>query len=53
VSSTGDGLADLPLAIAATIANMAPEYGCYLRLFPGRWDETLRYLRLTGRPGRR
>src|SRR5690606_1246727 len=45
----GDGLADLPLADRATIANMAPEYGATCGFFPV--DEvTLDYLRLTGRP---
>lgn len=45
----GDGLADLPLADRATIANMAPEYGATCGFFPID-DETMRYLRLTGRP---
>ena len=44
----GDGLADLPLADRATIANMAPEYGATCGFFPID-DETLRYLRQTGR----
>ncbi|WP_019626230.1 aconitate hydratase AcnA [Thioalkalivibrio sp. ALJT] len=44
----GDGLADLPLADRATIANMAPEYGATCGIFPID-DETLEYLRLTGR----
>src|SRR5215813_4979337 len=44
----GDGLANLPLADRATIANMAPEYGSTCGIFPID-DETLRYLRLTGR----
>ncbi|MDB6049468.1 MAG: acnA [Pseudomonas sp.] len=45
----GDGLADLPLADRATIANMAPEYGATCGFFPV--DEiTLNYLRLSGRP---
>ena len=44
----GDGLADLPLADRATIANMAPEYGATCGFFPV--DQiTLDYLRLTGR----
>ncbi|WP_258292294.1 aconitase family protein, partial [Escherichia marmotae] len=44
----GDGLADLPLADRATIANMAPEYGATCGFFP--IDEvTLGYLKLTGR----
>ena len=45
----GDGLADLPLADRATIANMAPEYGATCGFFPVD-DVTLGYLRLTGRP---
>ncbi|WP_339845976.1 aconitate hydratase AcnA [uncultured Halopseudomonas sp.] len=45
----GDGLADLSLADRATIANMAPEYGATCGFFPID-DETIRYLRLTGRP---
>ncbi|WP_394826151.1 aconitate hydratase AcnA [Pendulispora albinea] len=45
----GEGLAALPLADRATIANMAPEYGATCGIFPID-DETLRYLRLTGRP---
>ena len=44
----GDGLADLPLADRATIANMAPEYGATCGFFPVD-EETLNYLRLTGR----
>jgi aconitate hydratase len=44
----GDGLANLPLADRATIANMAPEYGATCGIFPID-DETLTYLRLTGR----
>jgi aconitate hydratase len=44
----GDGLADLPLADRATIANMAPEYGATCGIFPID-DETIRYLRLTNR----
>ena len=45
----GDGLAELPLADRATIANMAPEYGATCGIFPVD-AETLRYLRFTGRP---
>jgi aconitate hydratase len=45
----GDGLASMTLADRATIANMAPEYGATMGFFPID-DETLRYLRLTGRP---
>ncbi|RME15063.1 MAG: aconitate hydratase AcnA, partial [Alphaproteobacteria bacterium] len=44
----GDGLDHLPLAQRATIANMAPEYGATCGFFPID-DETLRYLRQTGR----
>lgn len=44
----GEGLDHLPLADRATIANMAPEYGATCGLFPID-DETLRYLRLSGR----
>jgi aconitate hydratase len=45
----GDGLAQLSLPDRATIANMAPEYGATCGFFPVD-DETLRYLRQTGRP---
>ena len=45
----GPGLAALPLADRATIANMAPEYGATCGIFPVD-AETLRYLRFTGRP---
>ncbi len=44
----GDGLAQLPLADRATIANMAPEYGATCGIFPID-GVTLDYLRLTGR----
>jgi len=44
----GEGLAGLGLPDRATIANMAPEYGATVGFFPVD-DETLRYLRLTGR----
>jgi len=44
----GSGLANLPLADRATIANMAPEYGATCGIFPID-DETLNYLRLSGR----
>lgn len=44
----GDGLADLPLADRATIANMAPEYGATCGFFPVD-QVTLDYMRLTGR----
>jgi aconitate hydratase len=48
----GDGLANLPLADRATIANMAPEYGSTCGIFPID-DETIRYLELSGRPRER
>ena len=44
----GDGLANLPLADRATIANMAPEYGSTCGIFPID-TETVRYLELSGR----
>jgi aconitate hydratase len=44
----GDGLKGLPLADRATIANMSPEFGSTCAIFPID-EETLRYLRLTGR----
>lgn len=45
----GPGLASMSLPDRATIANMAPEYGATIGFFPVD-DETLRYMRLTGRP---
>jgi aconitate hydratase len=45
----GPGLQVMSLPDRATIANMAPEYGATIGFFPVD-DETLRYLRLTGRP---
>ena len=44
----GSGLADMPVADRATIANMSPEYGATVGFFPVD-DQTLNYLRLTGR----
>jgi aconitate hydratase A / 2-methylisocitrate dehydratase len=44
----GHGLAGLALADRATIGNMSPEYGATCGFFPVD-DETLKYLRLTGR----
>ncbi|OIU71917.1 aconitate hydratase AcnA [Rossellomorea aquimaris] len=44
----GPGVATLPLADRATIANMAPEYGATCGFFPVD-AESLDYLRLTGR----
>jgi aconitate hydratase len=48
VEFAGDGLAGLALADRATISNMSPEFGATATLFPID-DETLAYLRLTGR----
>ena len=45
----GPGVANVPLADRATIGNMSPEYGSTCAIFPVD-DETLAYLRLTGRP---
>ncbi|MDD1514073.1 aconitate hydratase AcnA [Priestia megaterium] len=44
----GPGVAELPLADRATIANMAPEYGATCGFFPVD-VEALAYMRLTGR----
>ncbi|MGE5304749.1 MAG: aconitate hydratase AcnA [Alphaproteobacteria bacterium] len=44
----GSGLSNLSLADRATIGNMGPEYGATVGYFPID-DETLRYLKLTGR----
>jgi aconitate hydratase len=44
----GPGVAAVPLANRATIGNMSPEYGSTCAIFPID-DETLRYLRFTGR----
>jgi aconitate hydratase len=52
VEYLGDGLATLPLADRATIANMAPEYGSTCGIFPID-EETIRYLELSGRPRER
>ncbi|MHC4420905.1 MAG: aconitate hydratase AcnA [Planctomycetota bacterium] len=49
VEFTGPGLDEMPLAVRATIANMAPEYGATMGFFPVD-DQTLAYLRLSGRP---
>ncbi len=48
VEFAGDGLGGLSLADRATISNMSPEFGATATLFPID-DETLAYLRLTGR----
>jgi len=47
----GAGLSGMSLADRATIANMAPEYGATMGFFPID-EETLAYLRLTGRDRR-
>ncbi len=52
VEFAGDGLAGLALADRATISNMSPEFGATSTLFPVD-EETLAYLRLTGRPEER
>ncbi len=44
----GRGLASLPLADRATLANMSPEFGSTVAIFPID-AETLAYLRFTGR----
>ena len=44
----GPGLLNLTIEDQATIANMAPEYGATMGFFPVD-DETLKYLRLSGR----
>lgn len=44
----GPGLATMPLANRATIANMAPEYGATMGFFPID-EQTTKYLELTGR----
>ncbi|HUB25797.1 MAG TPA: aconitase family protein, partial [Tepidisphaeraceae bacterium] len=48
----GDGLATMSVADRATIANMAPEYGATIGFFPVD-EQTLRYMRLTGRDPKR
>ncbi|MGD0083503.1 MAG: aconitate hydratase AcnA [Acidimicrobiales bacterium] len=49
VECYGPGVASVPLENRATIGNMSPEYGSTVTIFPID-AETLRYLRLTGRP---
>ncbi|MBI4465988.1 MAG: aconitate hydratase AcnA, partial [Acidobacteria bacterium] len=44
----GPGLSQMALPDRATVANMAPEYGATVGFFPVD-EETLRYLRMTGR----
>jgi aconitate hydratase len=45
----GAGVAAVPLANRATIGNMSPEFGSTCAIFPID-EETIRYLKLTGRP---
>ena len=44
----GPGVSSVPMANRTTIGNMSPEYGSTCAMFPID-DETLRYLRITGR----
>src|SRR5437667_8956258 len=48
----GDGVSAVPVANRATIGNMSPEFGSTCAIFPID-EETLTYLRLTGRPADR
>ncbi|HEY5274398.1 MAG TPA: aconitase family protein, partial [Acidimicrobiales bacterium] len=48
VECYGPGVANVPVENRATIGNMSPEYGSTITIFPID-DQTLRYLRLTGR----
>ncbi|MFQ5662257.1 MAG: aconitate hydratase AcnA [Terriglobia bacterium] len=50
VEFCGSGLSQMTLPDRATVANMAPEYGATMGFFPVD-EETLRYLRSTGRSG--
>ncbi|GEL16677.1 aconitate hydratase [Pseudonocardia asaccharolytica] len=45
----GEGVGAVPLANRATIGNMSPEFGSTAAIFPID-AETIRYLKLTGRP---
>jgi aconitate hydratase len=45
----GEGLGRVPVENRATIGNMSPEYGSTCTIFPVD-EQTLRYLRSTGRP---
>jgi aconitate hydratase len=45
----GPGAVNVPVENRATIGNMSPEYGSTISIFPID-DQTLRYLRFTGRP---
>ncbi|MFC4947640.1 aconitate hydratase [Pseudonocardia sp. GCM10023141] len=44
----GEGVSAVPLANRATIGNMSPEFGSTAAIFPID-DETIRYMKLTGR----
>jgi len=46
----GEGISKLSLPDRATIGNMSPEYGATMGFFPVD-DETIKYLKLTGRSG--
>jgi aconitate hydratase len=48
----GEGVAAVPVANRATIGNMSPEFGSTCAIFPID-EETLTYLRLTGRSAER
>jgi aconitate hydratase len=48
----GHGVSQLSLADRATLGNMSPEYGATCGFFPVD-EETLRYMRMTGRPAER
>jgi len=52
VEYTGDGIKTLSVADRATLANMSPEYGATIGFFPID-QQTLDYLRITGRPAER
>jgi aconitate hydratase len=45
----GEGVTVLPVANRATIGNMSPEFGSTIAVFPID-EQTIEYLRLTGRP---
>jgi len=49
VECYGPGIANVPVENRATIGNMSPEYGSTVTIFPID-EETLRYLRFSGRP---
>src|SRR5919197_323173 len=49
VEFCGSGLSSLTVPDRATLSNMCPEYGATSALFPVD-EQTLRYLRMTGRP---